>query len=349
MKINIDLKRDYISQVIQQIENFKSFGFKFADKDDWISKKQKNYEKQLNEFQQEGIDDSTIKELLKEENLEAQWIDHQVILFLSFQTRLIDRKPRLIEYSSKYNVPDDNDLLKGIKLLERKIQSGAELFPHLSRRIFDTTFSDGMLFDWGIHHFHLGTQADKRNSKLIQGRNEILYGFVTDAIIYFLIIGEHGQWADKDILMIVKNDFPELIAPFKLNGILSLEHNYTEKEHNSLRAAGANTITELDGEFYMSPGGGITTAGTNIHATHRWHFICRLLDKIEDYLQENIHSKLENLCGVELIPETIELHLTNSDDSKLIIEDNTIKLKVECILNDAKNGIDNLIWNFDKN
>jgi hypothetical protein len=345
MEIIIDLTKDYTLQIIKQIEHLESNGFIFADKSKWISKKIDYYENQIIEYSKQGIDDSTIKKLLEKENLEHQWNDHQVISFFSFKTRLVESKPRKIKYSSKFVMPTDNELIAGVKLLERNISMGINLFPHLSRRIFDTTFTDGMLFDWGIHHFHIGIKEDKKNPQLIQGKNEIIYGFVTDTVIYFLIIGVHGQWADKDILLIVRNEFPDLITPFKLNGIIGLEKNITEKEHNALRSAGVNTITELNGEFYAPLGGGITTAGTNIPATRQWHFICRLLDKIEDYLQKNLISKLLNVYPSDSLPEVVELHLTYNDETKLTVEDNNKKIKIEANLNETKNDIKDFTWN----
>lgn len=348
MELKIDLKMDYMLQIVSQIEELRSAGFKFDIKTKWIDLKRKYYKNQIEELEKTGSDIQTVKKLIEEGSLEYQWLDHQVVTFFSFRGRLISPQVRKIEYSKKFSIPNDPELKKGIKLLEEKIKSGESLFPHLSRKIFDATFPDGMLFDWGINHFHLGTRRDLRNKNLIMGRNEIIYGFVTEKIIYFLVVGVHGQWANKDILKIVKDDFPHLIASHKLKGILGLEHEITEKDQILLRAAGVNVVTELDGEFYSSPGGGITTARTNMVATEQWHFICRLLHSLEDYIQNEFLPKIVEEWGNEGLPEEIELNLNYDDSKMIVVSDKANTISIEAFFNQEKTNFEKFVWNLKK-
>ncbi|MBA7552646.1 hypothetical protein ES705_45216 [subsurface metagenome] len=220
-----------------------------------------------------------------------------------------------------------------------KVKKGEDLFPHLSRQIFNTKFLDGMLFDWGIQHFHLGLAPDKRRPKLIKGTKKVLYAIVKDDTFYILVIEDHGLWASKDLLRIVKNSFPEIIAPYKLEGILGMSPKYTEKEHLKLRNAGINTMNEIDGDFYMSPGGGINSARGSmqstmrINQTRRWY---RNAQKVitEEFIKiwDSIPKKDD--CNYD----TLKLIMDKGENDRITTISEEHKISVILLYNKERNG-----------
>ncbi len=135
--------------------------------------------------------------------------------------------------------------------------------PHLSRRIFKPEEQDGMLFDFGIHHLHLGAVPDTKYPALIRGGDKILYCLVDEGAFYFLAIDNHGRWSDPGLLRIIKDSFPQKLEPYEVRGICGLAFDLPEKEREKFRKLGLNAMIELDGKFYAPPGGGITLAKTS--------------------------------------------------------------------------------------
>jgi len=104
---------------------------------------------------------------------------------------------------------------------------------------------------------------------------------------YVITIGEHGKWADRDLLKIVKNNFPKQIEMYKLKEVVGMSHDVNEKEHLQLRAAGINSPTEIDGSYYFSPGGGINSAKGSVQAVENMAYLSRWYEAAEETLKIN--------------------------------------------------------------
>lgn len=305
MNIEINLYSDWIKLVLDKIESLKEQGFIFESFEDWKQKEIENFKKIRIELEKENKDISIIERQLTLDSLRSRYESNQIHTYLDFQYRLVKPKPREIVYSKEFICIEK--LREGLKLLEYKIKNGISLFPHLSRQIFNATIQDGMLFDWGIHHFHLGTEPDTKRKGLIKGTKEIVYAIVKEEKIYFIIIDEHNRWARKDILLIVKKNFSHLIEQYKMEGILGLSQSYTEKEHEKLRRAGASLITEIDGEYYFSPGGGINTAGGSMTSITKIQQLIYWYEKAEEIIKEYTLKQIEPLVEQNIkLPEKIK-------------------------------------------
>ena len=61
--------------------------------------------------------------------------------------------------------------LAGWQALQNKVAIGGDLNPHLSTRHASLRNPDGLLAEWGVHHFHLGTTPDTRTPGYVQRRD----------------------------------------------------------------------------------------------------------------------------------------------------------------------------------
>ena len=297
MNIEINLIQDWENLILQEITELENDGFLFdLDYDDWMNKRRNGLEKDKtrlendkkslidNDEDADSIDsriaeiDSTIARIERDlacTGLENKHKEELIFNYFNFRERLISNRPRQVKIPRGFSCPPAHQ--EGLERLLDKVRRGDSLFPHLSRQINNPSFSDGMLFDWGIQHFHLGLTPDKRKPRLIQGTKEVLYAMVSDDYFYALAIEDHNHWTDKDLLRIVRDNFGEIIEPHRLKGIASLSVTVDESDHNKYRQAGINVITELDDKYYLCPGGGITTAKTStravrsvLHTKHRY-------------------------------------------------------------------------------
>ena len=336
MNININLQVESRKLVLNSIELLKKQGFKFQEYEDWKKVEVHTLENRIDLYKKNNLDITKLKEHLKESLLIESFKTSQIFDYLDFQHRLISKKPRTIIYSKKFLC--SNELADGLKLFERKVTQGETLFPHLSRQIFKASTQDGLLFDWGIHHFHLGTKPDKNHQHLIEGTRDVLYAMVNDNEMYFLTIGNHKDWANKRLLQIVKREFSHLIDHWKIDIILEPKESLSEKQLIAFRKAGASTCIELDGDVYFSPGGGINSAGGSMRATGQFQQICYWYEQAEKKIVEAMekhYSAIKN--NSKNIPKEINLEGMKQYTDKITVEDKSNNIKVSLAFHPESN------------
>lgn len=322
LNVQIDTVRDFEKFVLRDINEFKKLGFVFTSYKQWET----NYCQQS-------------KELLgkSKQEKESLYKQHIIYEYSNLRERLIPIRPREIVYSKNFII--NPKYKEGLKSLERKIQNGEDLTTHLSRKIFQADFSDGLLFDFGIYHLHLGILPDKNHPKLVQGYKDVLYAVFTDDKAFFIRIDDHRNWANLDLLKIVQQEFPQILEKWELQGILSMSSYPTEKERLELRKAGINAPIAINGKYYISPGGGMNTAKTSSNGvlkmnTH-YHFyekidsqIKQFFDKYNQEIQEktNLHGNLtfqmSNISPMEFVDKKNKIRLIPKIQNDHLIEIN---------------------------
>lgn len=186
--------------------------------------------------------------------------DEISILHYTLKKRLIFNKPRKIHKSNVFTCP--RNLQDGLELLENKIENGENLRPHQSRLLQDLENKDGLLFDWDIHHFHLGTVIE--SDGFIKRTGPLLYALIDENNVYFIDILNHGQWTNQNLLNIIHQNWPDTIDNFRIkdSNVVGLEHNAADEEINALRRANINVLIEVQpGVIYIGPGGGLVASG----------------------------------------------------------------------------------------
>lgn len=185
---------------------------------------------------------------------------------------LARRVPPIIEWTVKQSKELAIKSLRpeirlGLEQFIKKAESGQNLKPHLSKTSDDPDYKDLMFYDWGVFHFHLGTNSNPNHNEFVERTGDLLFAIADSntARMYLIDIHPHrGGFTNQKLLRIVKDNWPEIIEPHTLNLAIGLPSNWSDDDIGSLRKAGIDPILQIsDGPVLMSMGGGITTAGNS--------------------------------------------------------------------------------------
>ncbi len=153
------------------------------------------------------------------------------------------------------------EITLGLQEFIEKAESGQDLKPHLSTLIDDPDYPDLMFYDWGIFHFHLGTNPHPRRQGFVERTDDLLFAIADSDTARMYLIDIHpqqGGFTNQDLLRILEENWPEIIEPYALNRVIGLPYNASDTAIKSLRKASTNTILQTpDGRFLISMGGGI--------------------------------------------------------------------------------------------
>lgn len=302
--IKISLVDDYIELMFKETENLKSHGFIFEEYPDWIAKRIQIYS---------GKTPNELYKRFKQDRLYS---------YANLLEKIPSLQPRSIKYSADFHCPDE--YRTGLSQLENKIKTGQSLFPHLSRKIFTADEQDGMLFDFGVFHLHLGIKADTNHPSLIEGTDQVLYVMFDNTTAYFLVVDHHGRWVDTELMRIAKRNFPEVLESRKVKGIVELNEKISDGDRSKLRKARINAFIEIDGDVYASHNMGINSAGGSVHAVIKINRTLRRLRDIQHLVQDIIETHQEEIRRTFSVARfTLKLHnlspLTIIDDASNVI------------------------------
>jgi hypothetical protein len=156
------------------------------------------------------------------------------------------------------------EITLGLQQLIEKAESGQDLKPHLSTLIDDPDYPDLMFYDWGIFHFHLGTNPHPKRQGFVERTHDLLFAIADShtARMYLIDIHpHHGGFTNQDLLRILEENWPEILAPYTIKRCVRLPYNASDRDIDSLRKVGRNPILQTPGGRVLSQmGGGITKA-----------------------------------------------------------------------------------------
>jgi len=178
----------------------------------------------------------------------------------------------------------------GLEKLASAAEAGEDLRPWLHDAIFDDK-QDALMNDWGVQHYHLGLQilTNKNGRRKISRTGDVLFAKHKEDVgsLYLIGIFNHGSFSEKQLLEIVNAQWPELLGHAKIENLIDISHSPSSAEIHHLRKNQVNAAVEINGEFFMGPGGGYTTSGHSTKAVMRALGVKRLLRS----LQEEVNSK----------------------------------------------------------
>lgn len=232
--------------------------------------------------------------------------------------RQIAEVPRDIRLADDFSCPPDHQ--DGWEALQDKIRFGHDLNPHRSVRHASLHNPDGLLGEWGIHHFHLGVGPYRNDPAFVQRTGPILFGLVTDDTFYAIGVFAHGTGAftDNDVLETIHRNWPDVIARYRVNGVSG--EAWSPEQRKRLRSAHANVLSRVaDGTVYAPTAGGVMASGMNAEAMRAadfWYYRLRAIqDEVQTKLETEILPSLQ-LNGYVDAPE-VEARLQASDTGEL--------------------------------
>lgn len=287
INLKIDFRDDYYNFVRYEIQKLKNFGFSFPN-----------------------IGNSESYELAE---------------YLNLLERIPNATPRKIFRTANFLCP--NEYVQGLKFLEDKILSGQSLLGHLSTKILKADYSDGMQYDFGITHLHLGIQKCENNPKFVKRTACILYCILTDDSAYFITIDKHGRWADEKLLYLVKDNFPELLGKYEIKGVTSINPAFTEAERIKIRKSHVYSLIQIDKKVYLPFGCGVVSNGFSKFAMtkfiHQMKFIEFIENELRTIFEHNENSIKRDIGNLK----SMELHFFNFT-KPLLIAGNKLDYKI---------------------
>jgi len=239
-------------------------------------------------------------------------------IYFNFEKRKIVQQARRIMKANDFTCPPD--LLQGLDNLERKIIAGDDLTPHLSKSVFRNYEGvDYLLNDWGIHHLHLGIEIE---DKFVKRTVPVLFCIVTEGIIYFIAIKLHGEWTDRSLLTTVYKNWPDLIKPFIMLGVISLSSNPANEDIEKLRNGNIMYPIELEpGVVIYPPGGGYASDGTSNDVVTKVFEAMRILTDFEKRIKSNESNIRKQIINKNKTPARIlKFKLIKKEDSLIAYE-----------------------------
>lgn len=182
--------------------------------------------------------------------------------YLTMITRLIGPKKRCVHVSKELNnkisgIDSKSTRLKAlVDDIKTKIESGADVNGHLSKRIFtklDET--DKMLDDWNIYHLHLcfGNPDVFDLSRIQSG--DLLMAVILYNDAYFIDVTNHSNddWYDVSYLEIIKNNWEGdlLIRHDEIIDVPNLDESVAAIKNS--RKSNVNSIIHKIGNSYYTP------------------------------------------------------------------------------------------------
>ena len=253
-----------------------------------------------------------------------------VLAYFGALRRMVSMVKRNVFKANGFVCPPE--YLGALAGIERKIESGENINPYLSRKLPNLCANDELLNDWGIQHLHLGSSVitKKKNKGFIKGTPRLLFVYFDEQSAYFIVVGDHDSFGDQELLQILHDNWPEVLARFKDPSVKSvIPDDLTSKQRDQLRRAGYNMGVNVmrDGTAYVMVGGGIMWSGDNgldVYGTDRLHtWAHRQTNNLRD-LAPVMAAELKRRHGLEFVePITLRLIVEGRSDSRwFLIDDN---------------------------
>ena len=205
--------------------------------------------------------------------------------YFLFKKRMIEPKPRQVLFAKNFFCP--SNLITGLDNLLNKVKHGELLLPNQSKALLKLGRADKLFFDWGIHHFHLGTENND-NDFFVNRTNELLFAYVTHDEFLCLMIKEHGNWSDKKLIETIHYNWPNVIERFKFYDIIGLSHELDSAEYNNLRKNNLNSAVEVEpGHVYAQPGGGFMSDGSSLEITLLMNSVWKKIDSLRRHVHKH--------------------------------------------------------------
>ena len=267
-------------------------------------------------------------------NTEGMGMHELVSRFFEMQSRHISQAPRTVHLSNEIrgfleklrhmSVSEEEREVGGtIFELCRLLSRGGDVTRFLSKHVKNSPenqrIHDKLLWDYGMHHFHLSQDTDATG--FVRRSDYLLFAIVTRDHAYFVDVRLHSapkglQWVHQDLLQIVYSNWPELFDSKVIGGVKGIV--LTDDEKKELRGKNHNHLPMLGGRVFAPLGGGTAMDGSSMVCSFRAQ---RLLDEIRHYQKyfdtqpSGLRSKLESI-GVDTT-EGMQFELVLLDDLNL--------------------------------
>jgi hypothetical protein len=282
----------------------------------------------------------------------AYGLDLETLLthYQDYFVQWISPTPRKVFISSELNtkLSDYAMISNSLGKLKKWVEDGVDIncFHSRTRKKelnMDSDFAKNQyqFLLYGVTHLHMSVHPNDLIPKVEKDgfskwNENLLLAMFNKKIAYFIDIIKHPTidsdqigWFVRNQMIIIENNWPELIDVFRLPRNIKPEHDIDDEGIGQLIKAGINTIIDTGKNLY-TPRYGVTSAGTDAQ-THRW--VMMELDRvelIELWVKENfnqLRSELSQICNDYDLTwnNKIDFHYSyyENEDIFLVLETNS--------------------------
>lgn len=271
-------------------------------------------------------------------------LDRLTARYFEMCMRRIQPGPRRVHFSDETHVSlgelscqEKDDTFR----LRQLLVDGDNVNGFLTRTIRRAAGFDGLLWHYGMHHFHLGREPDKDG--FVERSGYLLFAIVAPLDAYFVDVRRHPArhggigWVSQDLLRIVHSNWPKLIEKSVLNGVSGVD--LTDEQMQELRRKNCSYAMNIDGRVIAPLLYGTAGDGSSMLCTMR---ASRLMNKLRYYAEVLRNEEARNAVvqdmrarGIDVGP-TLECELALLEDLTLTfaIVDKKTKSPIEMVLKD---------------
>ena len=152
--------------------------------------------------------------------------------------------------------------------LRQHLVDGVNVNAFLSKNIRKAAGWDGLLWNYGMHHFHLGRGTDKIG--FVKRSKHLLFAIVDPMGAYFVDVRPHPPkngigWVSQELLRIVHSNWPELIEAKVLHSVSGIE--LTDEDMQELRRKNVNYAMNIGSKAIAPLLGGLAGDGSSVLCT----------------------------------------------------------------------------------
>ena len=245
-------------------------------------------------------------------------------ILLNIRDKTISMNKRTVHISKELQLKElEEPYAESLKVIQKKFEKGQNINPYLSKAAFKGEAKDLLLYDWGIHHLHLNLKYDKKG--FIQRSDYLLFFMLKDSEVFFIDVTKHRienrtEFAQQDLICILWRNWKELLLPFRLHEAISASPRLNDRDYLKARQAGSVVLMECDGNVFMPPGGGISTATTKIMHTRELDETLDLLKQVETNLRAQLEFINNELGDFNLAPIQADFQLIFTEEKLYVIE-----------------------------
>ncbi|MGB7402655.1 MAG: hypothetical protein WA916_08740 [Arcobacter sp.] len=257
-------------------------------------------------------------------------LQEQLFYYINWRRRFFKEIPRKVFISKelKFNPHYKNRAYKkGIDKIINKFEKGENLTPFLSKQtVFNPykenstskdTDKDNFLNSFNIHHVHIDSRYEDNltsNVRFVKRNNELLFLMIYKENVYLIDIDEHN-FGNTDLIKIIANNWPFIIEPFEMKGILGLSNESLASENVSkLIQHGINTSVKINNKYYAFSQ--ITTSGHN-RTTH--HIVREFIKGFDEIC---VQVSIQNVPCKLVIKEGLLYLVDPHSNNTLMVTDN---------------------------
>ena len=270
-------------------------------------------------------------------------LDRLTARYFEMCMRRIQPGPRRVHFSDETHVSlgelscqEKDDTFR----LRQLLVDGDNVNGFLTRTIRRAAGFDGLLWHYGMHHFHLGREPDKDG--FVERSGYLLFAIVAPLDAYFVDVRRHPArrgigWVSQDLLRIVHSNWPKLTEKSVLNGVSGVD--LTDEQMQELRRKNCSYAMNIDGRVIAPLLYGTAGDGSSMLCTMR---ASRLMNKLRYYAEVLRNEEARNAVvqdmrarGIDVGP-TLECELALLEDLTLAfaIVDKKTKSPIEMVLKD---------------